>query len=202
VIDGNLAYPVVTMFKNIFKGFGHKKAENRSLEVFLVDAIDMFENGNFDEAIKNFSLIAKAFPEHPIVHIFLARAYIEMNQYEEAINSLFEHLKIVPNSVEALIYLGLTYYECGEIEQAQERYEQALELRKDYQMVRENLAITHVASGELTEALDELVNLHQESPNDLNILELLVLTLGKLGKWEAAKRYVNKMNNTNFALDI
>lgn len=189
------------MFKNIFKGFGHKK-ESRSLEDYLVDAIDSFENGDYEDAAKNFMLIAKAYPEHPMAHIFLARAYIELTQYENAINALFAHLKVNPNSVEALIYLGLTYYECGEIEQTQERYEQALELRKDYQMVRENLAITHVASGELTEALEELVNLHQECPDDPNILELLVLTLGKLGKWEAAKRYVNKMNNTGLALEL
>lgn len=188
-------------FNKLFKNFG-KKQDEKTLEGYLIDAICEYENADYKEAAKHFKLITQAFPDHPLAFLFLARSYIELKLYENAIDALFCHLNVDPTSVEALIYLGLTYYECGEMEQATERYQQALSLRNESVLVRENLAITRLATGELNVALDDLVALHEERPDDLNIVELLVLTLGKLGKWEAAKQYVNKLKNNGLAVDL
>jgi Flp pilus assembly protein TadD len=180
------------LFKNLFKK-KRGRQDKITIEDFLSDAIDHFENGNFGEAADHFNLIAQSYPEHPLANLMLGRAYIELKKYGDAIEALFRHLKIDPNSVEALINLGLIYYECGDLDRAKERFEQALDLRKISIMVRENLAITKVASGELEYALDNLVSLHEEKPDDQNITELLVLTLGKLGRWETAMRYAAKL---------
>jgi len=184
----------VCMFK-LFK----KKSDQRGIEHYLVDAIESFESGRFSEAAHHFEAIATVVPEHPIANLMLGRSLIELGSYEKAINALFRHLKVVPDSVEALIYLGLTYYECGEHEQAVERYEQALQLREKSVLIRENLAITRMSAGELDIAIDELVALHEDKPEDPSITELLVLALGRLGRWEAAKHYVYRLKDLDLS---
>ncbi|MCX6646805.1 MAG: tetratricopeptide repeat protein [bacterium] len=189
------------MFNNLFKRKKSKQDE-KTLENYLLDAIDHFESGNFLEAADQFTLIAQSYPSHPLANLMLGRAYIHEKKYDHAIDAFFEHLKSAPNSLEALINLGLAYYECGELGLALERFEQALKLHSNSIMVRENIAITKLASGELNSALDILVSLHEENPDDMTIIELLILTYGKLGKWDTAKRYIAKMKNSGLALGL
>jgi len=181
------------MFINFFKF--SKKPDHCELVMYLVDAMLAFENGQFDEAARLLRLITMVNPEHPLAHLMLGRCLIELADWKRAIESLFDHLRIEPNSVECLIHLGLAYYECGRLEMAIERFEQALEIRENSVLARENLAITKLSAGELQEALDDFVTLHRLKPLDSTITELLVLTLGKLGSWEAAKQYVHSMEN-------
>ena len=147
------------LFNNLFKRKRGKQDE-KTLENYLFDAIDHFENGNFWEAANQFSLIAQTYPEHPLANLMLGRAFIHQKKYSDAIDALFKHLKSAPNSLEAIINLGLAYYECGELGLALERFDQALKLNANSILVRENLAITKLASGELNSALDLLVALH------------------------------------------
>ncbi len=190
------------MFKSL-QGLrrGMKKKEDQSIGHFLLDAIYAFETGHYIEAAERFKLIVHAFPDHPLAHLMLGRAYVELRQYKLAIDSLFNHLGLVPNSVEALIYLGMAYYECGRMDLAEARFEQAMELRKEGLLARENLAITRIKSGDLEEALDDLVILHKEQPNDSGVVELVVLTLGRLGRWEAAKQYIHEMKKAQVATE-
>jgi len=176
-----------------------QKQKQKGIESYLLDAFEAFEAGNFWEAAGQFEAIALVEADHPFANLMMGRSLIEMGEYEKAINALFNQLKIDPNSVEALIYLGLTYYECGEFEQAMERYEQAFQIRRTSILVRENMAIARLTAGELDKALDDLVALHEEKPEDPGITELLVLALGKLGKWEAAKRYVYRLKDVDLS---
>jgi len=179
-----------------------QKLKSRTVENYLVDAIYAFENREYEKAGGEFRIITRAFPEHPLAHLMLGRSLIELGEFEKATDALFKHLRIVPESIEGLIYLGLTYYECGKLESARERFEQAMELKKDSLMVRENLAITRMAAGELDKALDELISLHDDRPGDTNLVELIILTLGRLGKWEAAKQYVHRMREASLTLEM
>jgi len=187
------------LFKNLNIKNSKPEDKRKDVEDYLVDAIYAFENRQLEEAAGLFELIGRAVPEHPLAYLMLGRCFLEMKEFERAANAFFQHLSIAPNSVEGLIYLGLTYYECGELESAQERFEQAISLKRDSLLVKENLAITRLASGNLKSALDDLIALYEESPDDYNIIELIVLTLGRLGKWEAAKQYMHKMEKANLA---
>jgi tetratricopeptide (TPR) repeat protein len=183
------------VIKNIFRIPQKQpaKQDKRNIENFLIDAIEAFENGNLPDAVERFNLIIKAYPDHPLAHLMVARCYIEGKKFEKAIDALYGHLKVVPNSVEAMVYLGLAYYECGELALAQSRFEEAMKLKQNSTLARENLVITKISAGHLDEALNELIALHDEQPQDQNVVELLVLTLGRLGKWEAAKQYIHHM---------
>jgi tetratricopeptide (TPR) repeat protein len=179
------------MLKDLFK----KKARKSDvplacdLEHFLVDAIEAFESHNYDEAIRRFRLLIEAHPDHPIAHLMLGRSLVELKRYQPAIEEFYKHLKVTPNSVEAMICLGLAYYECNEFALAQSRFEEAMKLR-DSSIARENLIITKISAGRLDDALNDLIALNKENPDDKNTIELLILTLGRMGKWEAAKQYI------------
>lgn len=181
------------MLKNIFgnRGKQNTKSDNLELEKFLIDAIDLFENGDFEQATERFTIISHMYPEHPLAHLMLGRALIELKQFEKAITALRQHLKLFPSSIEAMIYLGLAYYECGENELAKERFEEALSIKTSSLLAYENLIILKIESNKLDEALSDLIELQKSHPNDRNIAELLILTLGKQGKWEAAKQHIH-----------
>ena len=179
------------MIWSIFKR--NQKEEGQGIEVYLLDAFESFENGNYEEASQRFGVISGAFPEHPIAHLMLGRCYVELNVYSQAIMAFLQHLRIYPDSTEALIYLGLTYYECGEYQRAEERFEEALALGRDSELIRENLAVVRLEAGEIEAAIDDLVALHNKHPNDKQILETLILAFGRGGKWDAAKQYAGKL---------
>lgn len=172
------------------------RKKDRNLTLELVDSIYSFENGDYREAAEQFGHILGADPEHPFAHLMFGRALIEMEEYEFALQALQRHLEIVPNSVEALIYIGLACFELERHDGAVEYFEQAIKLKKDSLLARENLAIAHLAIGDLSDALEELVELHEEDPHDPNIIELVILTLGKQGKWQAAKQWSQLMKGT------
>ena len=179
------------VLKKIAELFARKKEQplHNGIERFLVDAIETFESGDYQGSINRFQVLINAYADHPIASLYLGRSYLELKNYEKAVESLHNHLNVVPNSVEAMMYLGLAYFECLEFRVAQSLFEDALKLRANSLLVRENLVITKIAGDRLEEALDDLIKLHAEHPEDRAITELLVLTLGRLGKWEAAKRY-------------
>lgn len=169
----------------------NRQSSNRGIEHFLADSIDLFERGHFQAASKRFSEIIEIYPDHPLAHLMLGRSYVELKQFDKAIESFKNHLKIVPNSVEAMIYLGLAFYECDELALAQEKFEDALRIRSTSLLAKENLIITKIYSNNLNEALTDLLELHASYSQDRYIIELIILTLGRLGKWEAAKQYIN-----------
>ena|SRR3990172_3753297 len=187
------------MFKNLFK---KKKVEEEprpkrksklEVESYFFDAIEAFENRQFDEAAVMFNVIILAYPDHPLAYLFLGRTYILKKDYSSAIDALFTHLKIQPQSVEAMIYLGLAYYECSNYDRANERFEQALQIRSEGKLARENLAVSLIENSQYEEALIELKILHDQEPNNVSVVELLVLTLGKLKRWDEAKEFSEKL---------
>jgi len=166
-----------------------RKKKRYSIEHFLMEAIFEFENGEFRDSIEHFRMLLRLDPGNPLANLFLARCHIESKDYGMAIVYLLDHLNIIHDSVEALILLGLCYFECGETKLAEERFEQALKLKKDVALIKENLAIVEIADGKYEAALNRLVGIHWENPKNRDILEMIVLTLGKLGRWEEAKNY-------------
>jgi Flp pilus assembly protein TadD len=193
MVGSPYCYQRTSVLKGLFKR--KTKAINRfspsDAALFLIDAIDAFENRNYEEAIRRFNLLNEAYPDHPLTHLMLGRCLIELKRYEAAISEFYMHLKVVPNSVEATIYLGLAYYECDELALAQARFEEAMKLRASSYLAKENLIITKIAAGRFDDALTDLLALNKENPSDKSVVELLVLTLGKMGKWEAAKQYIH-----------
>ena len=169
------------------------RRKDRNLALELVDAIYLFENGEFRDAAEGFGHILGADPEHPIAHLMFGRALIEMDEYEFALKALERHLEIMPDCVEALIYMGLSCYELERFDGAIDYFEKAHKLKKDSVMATENLAIAQMAINDLSSALDELLELHKENPKDTEIIELIVLALGKQGEWEAAKQWTEMM---------
>jgi Flp pilus assembly protein TadD len=170
--------------------------DRNDVEYLLLEAIESFENHDHLEAIKRFQLIIKLYPEHPMAHLMLGRGYVEIKDFSRAIGALHDHLQIIPHSEEAMIYLGIAYFECKELALARTRFEEAIELKANSMLARENLIITKMTAGRLEEALVDLLRLRKERPGDKDIVELVVLTLGKMGKWEIAKRYLHQNEGT------
>jgi Flp pilus assembly protein TadD len=173
------------------------RRKDRNLALELVDAFDHFENGRLEEAAEGFGHILGADTEHPIAHLMFGRVLVEMKEYEFALKALQRHLELVPDCVEALIYMGLACYELERFDGAVEFFERAHELKKDSVMATENLAIAQMAINDLSDALDELLELHEEEPLDTEIIELIVLTLGKQGQWDAAKQWTQIMKQAS-----
>ncbi len=160
-------------------------------EALLIDAIAAFENGDFDTAADIFIQIANNNQEHPLAHLLLARSFIQLGDTELAVEALRNHLEVDPESCEGFIYLGLALFDLEQTDGAEEAFEAAIKLKSNSVLARENLAIAKIEGGDLNEALDELLELHEANPSDNTLSELVILALGKLGRWDAAKRYAS-----------
>lgn len=160
-------------------------------EALLIDAIAAFENGDFETAADIFIRIANSNQDHPLAHLLLARSFIRLGDTELAVEALRNHLEVDPESVEGFIYLGLALFDLEQTDGAEEAFEEAIKLKNNSVLARENLAIAKIQGGDLNEALDELLVLHEANPSDNTLSELVILTLGKLGRWDSAKRYAS-----------
>jgi Flp pilus assembly protein TadD len=177
----------------------HDNGQDHDAENYFMDAIGAFEEGKFADAAPRFELLARLVPDHPLALLMLGRSLIELHEFERAVTALHGHLNIDPNSVEARIYLGLAYTECGKQDLAQEKFEEALSIKTNSLLAMENLIIMKISSGKLEEALAELMKLKTEYPRDGNIIELIILALGRQGAWNAAKQYIHSLEDLTAA---
>ncbi len=192
-------FDLAKILKNTKKGVD---TEEKDSALLLVDGFVAFESGRYEDAAELFHAIIETEENHPIAWLMLGRSLIELKQYPEAIEALARHMDIAPTSVEGLIHLGLAYYDMDEHEDAIECFEEATRLKKDSILARENLAIAHIETGDLDDAIEELIALHEEDPTDREIVELIILTFGKLGKWEVAKQYSAKMGSASSGREL
>ena len=176
--------------------FVNKKISEADDSMALFDAIAAFEDGNYAEAESMFSNMIRSDKKHPLAYIMVARTLILQKKNAQALDYLFHHLNYVDSkSIEALTYMGLVYYELEDTKSALKFFELAYTYREENLLIKENLAIANLELGKLDEALEFLSDLYDEFPQDRVIGELLVNTLGRLGKWEPAGNIIHALKN-------
>ena len=73
-----------------------------------------------DARLEQFKQMAAEFPDAPMAHFSLGKAYLERRQYAEAARSLETAVRLDPSYAAALVSLGDAYAGAGETQKARE----------------------------------------------------------------------------------
>jgi tetratricopeptide (TPR) repeat protein len=86
------------------------------------------EDGQYDEAVKEFSNALKKNPDHVNAHLGLAITYLQTNKSDEALAEFNRVIELVPEMAPAYANRGILYDRLGEYEKALADYRKALAL--------------------------------------------------------------------------
>jgi tetratricopeptide (TPR) repeat protein len=86
------------------------------------------EDGQYDEAIKEFSLALDKNPDHIYAHLGLAITYMQMERYEEAEAEFNTTIKLAPEMAVAYADRGILYDRTEQYQSALSDYKKALAL--------------------------------------------------------------------------
>lgn len=102
----------------------------------------LFDDGEVEQAIREFQSAVELDPQNASYHCNLAIAYDENDQDEQALSEYERTLQLDPDDLTALLSLGYMHNENDELEKAQECWGRILEIAPnsaEAQEVRENL---------------------------------------------------------------
>jgi Tfp pilus assembly protein PilF len=104
--------------------------------------LKFFEEGDLEQAVREFKTAVEIEPENTSYHCNLAVAYDENDEDELAFAEYFKTLELDPKDLTALLSLGYMYNEHDERDKAEEVWNKVLAIAPDSpeaQEVRENL---------------------------------------------------------------
>ena len=104
------------------------KADPNAVSAYGTMGAVLYEQGNYDEAIKYFELLYKAGDKRSEIISALAASYAAKGDYNKALNYVNEALKVNPSNVAALTTLGGIYYSKKEYQKAVDTYTKALKI--------------------------------------------------------------------------
>ena len=81
-----------------------------------------------DARLEQFKQMAAEFPDSPMAHFSLGKAYLERRQYVEAAKSLEEAARLDPTYAAAIVSLGDAYVGAGQGDKARQALTRAREL--------------------------------------------------------------------------
>jgi Tfp pilus assembly protein PilF len=73
-----------------------------------------------DARLEQFKQMVAEFPQAPMAHFSLGKAYLERRQYADAARSLEEAVRLDPQYAAAMVSLGDAYTGAGETQKARE----------------------------------------------------------------------------------
>ncbi len=104
------------------------KADPSAVSAYGTMGAVLYEQGQYDEAIKYFNLLYQAGDKRSEIVSALGAAYAAKGDYNKALNYVNEALKSNPTNVAALTTLGGIYYSKKEYQKAVDTYTKALKI--------------------------------------------------------------------------
>ncbi len=104
------------------------KADPNAVSAYGTMGAVLYEQGQYDEAIKYFDLLYKSGDKRSEIVSALAAAYAAKGDYNKALTYTNEALKSNPTNVAALTTLGGIYYAKKEFQKAVDTYTKALKI--------------------------------------------------------------------------
>jgi len=115
--------------------------------------IELFSNGQIQEAFDGIETLIKKYPNQPILFNICGVFYKQIGQLDEAIKRFEKALTIKPNYAEAHNNLGVTLQKLGQLDSAVESYKKAITSNPEYTEAHNNLGVTLQKLGLMDEAV-------------------------------------------------
>jgi Tfp pilus assembly protein PilF len=157
----------------------------------------------FQQAITDYEAVLQAKSDQLQARLWLAETLVSDRQYAPAMEQyeafLRDHPK-APESDQALLGLANCRYSLGEVEEARTVLNELLSKKPDYTpalLLRAQLE--HAESAE--KALPWLLKAEATAPNDAQVLNILVVALRELHRYEEAQKYDQRLKDQKAKAD-
>jgi tetratricopeptide (TPR) repeat protein len=154
--------------------------------------INAFGRNEYGAVLRLCSETLSALPGHPQALYFNALALIELGRGREAEPLLQMALAGAPDFAEAHAALGGLLRGSGSVEEAEFHVRRAVDLQPSEAAHRLLLADILEGISSHAEALEHIAAAHEFAPEQLDILERLILKQDQLGQFEAALRVAER----------
>ena len=151
-----------------------------------------FNREEYDDAIKELKLAAKASPKLPFVHFYLGLAYMKKQDFDDARAEFLKDSEIEPDVSYNYDQLGLIAANQQQLKQAEQYFIHALRIDPNLTSSRYQLARVLQNQGEYAKALSEADAALKLEPNNASIHYLRGQILQHLGRTEDAKGEMQK----------
>jgi TolA-binding protein len=157
-------------------------AFTKDLRQKLDQANRHYEEGKFDDAIKEYTSILEKFPDAYIVNANIGNVYFKKGNYDMAIQNYLKVLENDPGNNEVKIYIGNSYSNMGDAEKAREWYNKVEFEKINDANVLYNLGTDFYNMSKFDEALKYYKRAVEHQGDFLDALYQMGLTYLSLGK--------------------
>jgi len=102
-------------------------------------AMEMKNQGRYDEALAEFKQILEGWPKHPRAHLGLGLVYCFVGRFDESLEELKLAAELDPDWVEAHLNLAKTFAMMGMYDEARVGFKRVLELHPDHPEAKKQL---------------------------------------------------------------
>lgn len=152
----------------------------------LESAVAAFNQRNYPEVLVKCRAALAREPRSAQANHLCGRALIELDRHAEAETYLNAAVSADPTLVEAHSDLALVMLKAGDYQAAERSCRQAVMIRPKEARYRVHLAEILESTGRDKEALDELLVAQEYAPEQVNVLQQLILKLDQLGMYAEA----------------
>jgi protein O-mannosyl-transferase len=140
--------------------------------------VALYEEGQIDEAIRQFQEGARLRPDYAHSHYNLGIAFDKKGQIDEAIRQLQEALRLDPDYADAHYNLGVAFYQQGRAAEAIQQFREAIRLNPDHAEAHNNLGTALGLKGQTAEAIYHLREALRLKPDYAEARKNLDILLG------------------------
>jgi tetratricopeptide (TPR) repeat protein len=154
---------------------------NDDLKAELKKGNDLFDQGNYEEAIQSYQTIIEKTPETYILYRNIGNCYFQMENYDKAEEFYLKVLENEPDDTQSILGVGNAYANRGQDEKALEWYNKISFENISDPMVLYNIGSNFFSQGQHQEALRyyrKAAELREDFQDALYQLGLVNLTLG------------------------
>jgi len=152
-------------------------------------ANDLYQEGRYEEALKEYQEAVHKKPEDPIGYYNLGITYMALGKQDEAINAFKKTIEIKPDHFQALKNLGQLYGKKKNFEAASKYYARSVKISADDPEVFFNLGVSLMNLSDKKGALDAFqksVECKEDYADSYYQLGLLYLNLNKMDEARTA----------------
>jgi len=141
------------LYLSILQSYPNHPEANQNLGVLETNKlIQLFQNSQYDEAIKLGQSLTERFPKHQFAWKILGAVLGQTGRHSEALNASQTAAALPPQDAQVHYNLGITLKELGRLDEAEASYRQAIVLQPDNAQAHNNLGVTLKELGRLDEA--------------------------------------------------
>jgi Flp pilus assembly protein TadD len=141
--------------------------------------VALYENGQTDEAIRQFEEGVRLKPDYAYSHYNLGIAYDKQGQVDKALGQLQEALRLDPGYADAHYNLGVALYQQGRTAEAIGQFRETIRLEPDHPQAHNNLGTALGKDGQTDEAIrqfQEALRLKPDYAEARKNLDILLAT--------------------------